>query len=491
MAPVRNPEITSTQIFINNEFVNSVSGKTFATYNPATGEKIADIQEGDKEDVDLAVKAARAAFARGSEWRTMDASKRGRMLLKLADLMEENADYLASLETVDNGKPFTLSLADVMFASAVIRYYGGYADKVHGNTIPVDGDVFAYTRREPVGVVGQIIPWNVPILMLSWKLGPALAMGNVVVMKPAEQTPLTALAVANLVPKAGFPPGVVNIIPGYGETAGAAISGHPDIDKIAFTGSTEIGRLILKASGDSNIKKVSLELGGKSPLIIFPDADLDLAATLAHEAVFWNQGQACCAPTRTYVHADVYDKFVAKSVELAKKRIVGDPFDERTSHGAQIDETQFDRIMEYIGIGQEEGAKLRCGGRRLGSRGYFIEPTVFSDVKDHMKIAREEIFGPVQSIFKFETTEEVIARANDTMYGLAAGLVTNDLNTANTVAHALEAGVVWVNTFLSMSAQAPFGGYKMSGIGREMGEDGALEYTEVKTIITTMPQKNS
>ncbi|KAM7299931.1 aldehyde dehydrogenase, mitochondrial [Ixodes scapularis] len=340
----------------------------------------------------------------------MDASKRGRMLLKLADLMEENADYLASLETVDNGKPFTLSLADVMFASAVIRYYGGYADKVHGNTIPVDGDVFAYTRREPIGVVGQIIP---------------------------------------------------------------------------------IGRLILKASGDSNIKKVSLELGGKSPLIIFPDADLDLAATLAHEAVFWNQGQACCAPTRTYVHADVYDKFVAKSVELAKKRIVGDPFDERTSHGAQIDETQFDRIMEYIGIGQEEGAKLRCGGRRLGSRGYFIEPTVFSDVKDHMKIAREEIFGPVQSIFKFETTEEVIARANDTMYGLAAGLVTNDLNTANTVAHALEAGVVWVNTFLSMSAQAPFGGYKMSGIGREMGEDGALEYTEVKTIITTMPQKNS
>lgn len=327
--------------------------------------------------------------------------------------------------------------------------------------------------------------------MLSWKLGPALAMGNTVVVKPAEQTPLTALLVASYVAEAGFPPGVVNVVPGYGETAGAAISSHPDIDKVAFTGSTEVGRLILQASGQSNLKKVSLELGGKSPLIIFSDADLDLAANLAHEAVFWNQGEICCAATRAYVHADVYDQFVAKAVELAKKRVVGDPFDERCTQGAQIDEAQLDRILGYIELGQNEGAKLRCGGRRLGTRGFFVQPTVFSDVEDDMTIAREEIFGPVQSIFKFNTIDEVIERANATNYGLAAGVVTKDLNTATIVAHALEAGIVWINTYFEMGPHTPFGGYKMSGIGREMGEDGIMEYTEVKSVVTRIPVKNS
>lgn len=421
----------------------------------------------------------------------MDASKRGRLILKLAQLMEDNLDYIASLETLDNGKPFTSAMGDVMAAIATIRYFAGFADKVHGKTIPMDGSTFAYTRREPVGVVGQIIPWNVPLLMLSWKLGPALAMGNTVVVKPAEQTPLTALLVASYVAEAGFPPGVVNVVPGFGETAGAAISNHPDIDKVAFTGSTEVGRLVLQASGLSNLKKVSLELGGKSPLIIFPDADLDLAANLAHEAVFWNQGEICCAATRAYVHADVYDKFVAKAVELAKKRVVGDPFDERCTQGAQIDGTQLDRILGYIEQGQNEGAKLRCGGRRLGTRGYFVQPTVFSDVEDDMVIAREEIFGPVQSIFKFNTMDEVIERANATSYGLAAGIITKDLNTATVVAHALEAGIIWINTYFEMGPHTPFGGYKMSGIGREMGEDGILEYTEVKTVVTRIPVKNS
>ncbi|KAK8775677.1 hypothetical protein V5799_030977 [Amblyomma americanum] len=327
--------------------------------------------------------------------------------------------------------------------------------------------------------------------MLSWKLGPALATGNTVVVKPAEQTPLTALVVANCVAQAGFPPGVVNVVPGFGETAGAAISSHPDLDKVAFTGSTEVGRLILQASGLSNLKKVSLELGGKSPLIIFPDADLDLAATLAHEAVFWNQGEICAAATRAYVHADIYDEFVAKAVALARKRVVGDPFDERCAQGAQIDGTQMDRVLGYIELGQKEGAKLQCGGRRLGTRGFFVQPTVFSDVKDDMTIAKEEIFGPVQSIFKFTTTEEVIERANESSYGLAAGIITKDLNTATLVAHALQAGVVWINTYFEIGPHVPFGGYKMSGIGREMGEDGIMEYTEVKAVIARIPVKNS
>ncbi|XP_077492861.1 LOW QUALITY PROTEIN: aldehyde dehydrogenase, mitochondrial-like [Amblyomma americanum] len=491
MPPIRKPEVKFVKIFINNEFVNSASGKTFPTYNPATGDKIADIQEGDKEDVDRAVKAAKAAFALNSPWRTMDASQRGRLLFKLADLMEQDRDLLASLETLDNGKPFSNSQGDVAFAISCLRYCAGFADKVHGKTIPLDGNAFVYTRREPIGVVGQIIPWNGPIVMVAAKIGPALAMGNTVVLKPAEQTPLTALLVASYVVEAGFPPGVVNIVPGYGKTAGSAVAIHPDINKVAFTGSTQVGRLILQASGTSNLKKVSLELGGKSPLIIFPDADMDFAVYVAHEGVFYNQGQVCCAATRTFVHADIYDQFVAKAVEMAKKRVVGDPFDERSVQGAQIDGTQMERILGYIKLGQKEGAKLQCGGGRHGTRGYFVQPTVFTEVEDNMTIAKEEIFGPVQSIFKFTSIEEVIRRANETTYGLAAGVLTKDITTATTVAHGLQAGTIWVNGYLQMGPQAPFGGYKMSGIGREFGEDGILEYTQIKTVVTNIPVKNS
>lgn len=491
MGPIRKPEVKFTQIFINNEFVNSKSGRTFATYNPANEEKIADVQEGLKEDVDAAVRAARAAFARGSEWRTMDASRRGALLGRLADLLERDADYVASLESFNNGKPFIEALHDLKFSVRCLRYCAGYSDKVHGQIVPADGKVFAYTRREPVGVIGQIIPWNVPMIMFCWKIGSALCTGNTVVVKPAEQTPLTALYAASLAREAGFPPGVLNVVPGFGETAGAALCNHRDVDKLAFTGSTQVGQLVLKASGDTNCKRVSLELGGKSPLIVFGDADLHAAATVAHHKVFLNTGQVCCAPSRIFVHESIYDQFVALSVKMAQERVLGDPFDEATSQGPQISRQQMDRVLGYIDAGKREGARIHCGGGRHGNRGYFVKPTVFSDVQDDMTIAREEIFGPVQSLFKFKTTEEVIERANSSSYGLAAGLFTRDLDTAHTVSHALQAGVVWINTFMEINPQTPFGGYKMSGLSREMGEDGILAYTETKTVITKVPEKNS
>ncbi|XP_077530769.1 aldehyde dehydrogenase 1A1-like [Haemaphysalis longicornis] len=491
MAPTRNPEVKFTQLFINNEFINSKSGKTFATYNPATEQKIVEVQEGQKEDIDAAVKAARAAFQRGSVWRTMDASKRGLLLNKLADLIERDAEYIASLESVDNGKPIRNALGDVSVSVRCLRYAAGFADKIHGNTIPADGQLFVYTRREPIGVIGQIIPWNVPMVLLCWKISCALCAGNTVVLKPAEQTPLTALYAASLVKEAGFPPGVVNIVPGFGETAGAALSNHPDVDKVSFTGSTEVGKLVLMASGASNCKRVTLELGGKSPLIIFPDANLQVAVGVAHHCSFANMGQVCCAPSRIFVHEDIYDHFVAMSVKMAQARVLGDPFENTTNQGPQVSKEQMDSVLGYIESGKREGAKLECGGQRHGSRGYFVQPTVFSDVRDDMKIAREEIFGPVQSLFKFKTTEEVIERANKTTYGLGAGLFTRDLDTAHKVSHALQAGVVWINTFMELPPQAPFGGFKMSGISREMGEEGILAYTEVKTIITKLTEKIS
>ncbi|KAL1425609.1 hypothetical protein MTO96_019036 [Rhipicephalus appendiculatus] len=472
MAPIRNPAVKFTQIFINNKFVDSSSGNTFATFNPVSEEKIADVQEGTKEDIDAAVKAAREAFKRGSKWRTMDASQRGALINRLADLMEQNADYMASLETFNNGKPFMEAVHDIKFSINSLRYCAGYCDKIHGKTVPADGNVFVYTRREPVGVIGQIIPWNVPMVMFCWKIGSALCTGNTVVVKPAEQTPLTALYTASL-------------------TAGAALSNHMDVDKIAFTGSTQVGRLMLKASGDTNCKRVSLELGGKSPLIVFPDADLQLAAAVAHRCVFMNTGQVCCAPTRVFVHEAVYEQFVAASVTMAKARVLGDPFESTTNQGPQISKEQMERVLSLVEAGKREGARLHCGGQRHGSRGYFVQPTVFSDVRDDMSIAREEIFGPVQSLFKFSTTEEVIERANRTTYGLAAGIFTRDLDTAHTVSHALQAGVVWINTFMEIGPQTPFGGYKMSGLSREMGEEGILAYTEVKTVVTKVTQKNS
>ncbi|XP_070570119.1 aldehyde dehydrogenase, mitochondrial-like [Ptychodera flava] len=490
--PHLTPEIKYTKIFINNEWHDSVSGKTFPTLNPTTGEKICDVAEGDKADVDKAVVAAREAFDLGSPWRTMDASERGVLLNRLADLIERDREYIASLETLDNGKPFMVAyFADLPLSVKCLRYYAGWADKTHGKTIPIDGNYFCYTRHEPVGVCGQIIPWNFPLLMQCWKLGPALATGNTVVMKPAEQTPITALYVASLIVEAGFPPGVVNIIPGYGPTAGAAISEHMDVDKVAFTGSTEVGQIILQAAGKSNLKKVTLELGGKSPNIVMEDADMEDAVEKSHFALFFNQGQCCCAGSRTFVHESVYDEFVKRSVERAKKRSVGNPFEAGTEQGPQVDEEQMNKILDLIESGKHQGAKLLIGGDRLGDRGYFINPTIFSDVQDDMRIAKEEIFGPVMQIMKFKDINEVIKRANTTAYGLAAAVHTTDINKAIMIANGVRAGTVWVNCYDVFGAQAPFGGYKMSGSGRELGEYGLEAYTEVKTVTIQIPQKNA
>ncbi|KAI1287426.1 Retinal dehydrogenase 1 [Halotydeus destructor] len=485
--------LESKTLFIDNEFVNSVSGKTLAVHNPATGEKIADVQEADKADVDKAVEAAQRAFELGSEWRTMDASKRGRLLNLLADAIERDRDYLGSLETLDNGKTIGEALFDIDCAVACFRYNAGWADKIHGKTIPADGNILSFTRLEPIGVCGQIIPWNYPLLMVSWKVAPALAAGNTVVLKPSELTPLSALYTASLVKEVGFPAGVVNIVPGYGPTAGAAIAEHMHVDKIAFTGSTAVGKLIQKVAGDSNCKRVTLELGGKSPLVIFDDADVDEAAEIAYNGVFANQGQCCCAGTRTYVQEGIYDAFVVKAKEMAasRKAKTGDPFDENNEQGAQIDPKQLTKIMDLIESGKQEGATLVTGGARMEQNGFFVEPTVFADVGDNMRIAREEIFGPVQQIFKFSTLAEVIKRANDTQYGLAAGVVTKSIDTALLFAQAVKAGSVWVNCYDATMVQTPFGGYKMSGNGRELGEDGIHEYLESKTVTIKIPQKNS
>ena len=471
----------ATNLLINNRWVPSESGRTFATINPSTGEEICQVAEADKADVDKAVKAARAAFEQGP-WKKMRASERGRLLNRLADLIEKDSETLARLETLDNGKPLHVAKAvDVAKTIACYRYFAGWADKVQGKTIPIDGDFFCYTRHEPIGVVGQIIPWNYPMLMQAWKLAPALATGNTVVMKPAEQTPLSALRIGELILEAGFPEGVVNLLPGFGPTAGAAIASHMDIDKVAFTGSTEVGRLIMEAAAKSNLKRITLELGGKSPNIIFEDTDLDEAVEGAHMGLFVNQGQSCCAGSRVFVEEKIYDAFVEKSVARARKRRVGDPLDPRTDQGPQVSQSQFDRVLGYIESGQRDGATLACGGERVGDRGYFIQPTVFSDVRDEMQIAREEIFGPVMSVIPFKDVDEVVERANRTSYGLAAGVWTRDIKKAHAVANAVRAGTVWVNCYHVLDTRAPFGGFKQSGIGRELGEYGLQQYTEVKT----------
>jgi aldehyde dehydrogenase (NAD+) len=480
------PAVPDQQMLIGGRWVNAVSGKTFETLNPATGEVICRVAEGDKADIDLAVKAARKAFESGP-WARMSAADRGRLLLKLADAVESHMEELARLESLDNGKPFVDSMAaDLPLTAKCYRYYAGWADKVHGKTIPIEGNYFCYTRHEPIGVVGQIIPWNFPLLMQAWKWGPALACGNTVVLKPAEQTPLTALRVAKLAQEVGFPDGVINVVPGYGPTAGAALSSHMDVNKIAFTGETTTGQIVMTAAAQSNLKRVSLELGGKSPNIVFADADLDAAIDGAYFGLFFNQGQCCCAGSRLFVEEKVYDEFVRKITAKAKSRKVGDPFEAGIEQGPQVSQEQFDKVMGYIAAGTKDGARCLTGGKRVGDRGYFIEPTVFADVKDDMKIAKDEIFGPVMSILKFKDIDDVIERSNRTNFGLAAAVWTRDIQKALRLSNSLRAGTVWVNCYDVFDAGAPFGGFKMSGIGRELGEYSLEMYTEVKSVIMAL-----
>ena len=485
------PEIQYRQLFIDNEFCDAVSGATFLTVDPSDEQEIASIAEGDKADVDKAVKAARTAFQIGSAWRTLDASGRGRLVTRLANLMERDKQQLARLDTTDNGKTLEDALGDVDQAISTFHYYAGWADKLHGDTIPADGSVLCYTRPEPVGVVGQIIPWNYPLAMLAWKWAPALAAGCTLVLKPAEQTPLSALHMAALAREAGLPAGVVNVVTGFGETAGAAIAAHMDIDKVAFTGSTEVGRKVMAAAALSNLKRVSLELGGKSPLVVLADCDVDRAVEIAHEAIFANHGQNCCAGSRTFVQDEIYDEFVRKAAAAAAARRVGHPLDPASVQGPQIDRAQFDKVLGLVRAGVEEGAKLEAGGSRAGTTGFFIQPTVFSGVTDNMRIAQEEIFGPVQSILRFSDLQEAVSRANATSYGLAAGILTKDINKALEFSQAVQAGSVWINCYDHTLAQTPFGGFKQSGQGRELGPDGVREYLEIKTVTIALDQKNS
>lgn len=421
----------------------------------------------------------------------MDASVRGELLNRLADLMERDRQELAALETLDNGKPFGDSFnIDLTLAIKCLRYYAGWADKLHGKTIPIDGPFLCMTRREPVGVVAAIVPWNFPIMLTIWKVAPALTCGNCIIIKPSEETPLTALAIANLVRESGFPPGVVAVLPGFGQTAGAALSAHMKIDKIAFTGSTPVGRMIMETAAKSNLKNVTLELGGKSPCIVFEDADMEEAVEMAHHAIFFNQGQCCAAGSRTFVQAAIFDEFVRKATARARTRITGDPMMQGVEHGPQVSESQFKKVLGLISQGEKEGAKIQCGGKRFGNKGYFIEPTVM--VCDPQNIcAREEIFGAVQVIIPFRTLEEVVELANDTAFGLASAVITHDLDTAMIMSQRLRAGSCWINCYDIFAAQAPFGGYRESGIGRELGEDGLHQYSEVKTVVIRMSSKNS
>jgi len=470
-----------TKLLIDGQWRDSASGKTFATINPATEEGIAQVAEGDAADVDLAVKAARKAFDSGP-WRKTDARDRGRLMNKLADLIEQNKQELAELETLDNGKPIGESTnADLPLVIDCFRYYAGWADKIHGQTVPIRGNYFCYTKREPLGVAGQIIPWNFPLLMVAWKWGPALAAGCTVVLKPAEQTPLTALRIGELALEAGYPPGVINIVTGFGETAGAAIVAHPGVDKIAFTGEGRTAQIIMKAASDT-LKRLTFELGGKSPNIVFADADLDAAVDGAMLGLYLNQGQCCCAGSRLFVQDSVHDKFVERLAEKARGRKLGDPFDPATQQGPQVDKAQFDKIMSYIDKGRAQGARCVTGGERYGDKGYFIAPTIFDNVKDDMAIARDEIFGPVMSVIKFRDIEEVIERANSTDYGLAAAVWTRDIGKAHAIADRVRAGTVWVNCYDVFDAAAPFGGFKQSGMGRELGEKSLDNYTELKTV---------
>ncbi|XP_078438694.1 aldehyde dehydrogenase family 2 member C4-like [Wolffia australiana] len=480
------PEIRYTKLFINGEFIDAVSGKTFETRDPRTGEVLAMVSEGDKDDIDRAVKAARHAFDHG-QWPRLSGAERGRILRRLADLIDEHSDELGALETRDGGKLFLVSkLGEIPTCANTLRYFAGAADKIHGHTLKMAREMMGYTLKEPVGVVGAILPWNFPSIMFFSKASPALAAGCTVVVKPAEQTPLAALFYAHLAKQAGIPDGVLNVVTGYGPTAGAALASHMEVDKISFTGSTEVGRLIMEAAAKSNLKPVSLELGGKSPIIVFDDADVNVAAELATMAAFFNKGEICVAASRTLVQEGIYDDFVKACVEKAKAWKIGDPFDPTVNHGPQVDKVQFDRVLGFIQQGKKEGATLLTGGKPCEETGLHIEPTIFANVQDDMTIATEEIFGPVMSLFKFKTVEEAIERANKTRYGLAAGIVTKDLNTVNRVSRSLRAGAVWINCYFAFDNDAPFGGYKMSGFGKDSGLDSLHDYLNTKTVVTPL-----
>jgi aldehyde dehydrogenase (NAD+) len=478
---VQEPRVEHTECFIDGQWLPAASGKTFATINPATEEVIAEVAEGDAADVELAAKAARRAFESGP-WSRLDARDRGKLMYRLADLIEDEIDELAALESLDNGKPISdARTADLPLVIDCLRYYAGYADKIHGATIPIRGNYFSYTRKEPVGVVGQIIPWNFPMLMTAWKWGPALAAGCTIVMKPAEQTPLTCLRMAQLAQEAGIPDGVINVIPGYGPTAGAAIVKHRGIDKVAFTGEHRTAQIIMRDAAES-LKRLTFELGGKSPNVILADADLEAAAAGTHFGLFFNQGQCCCAGSRVFVDARVHDEFVERLRDLAAKRKLGHPLAADTQQGPQVDQAQFDKIMSYIDKGHAEGARCVVGGKRFGERGYFIEPTIFDHVTDNMSIAQDEIFGPVMSVLKYDDWEELISRANHSFFGLAAAVWTSNVAKAHDFARRVRAGTIWVNCYDVFDAAAPFGGFKMSGQGRELGEEGLRAYTETKTV---------
>jgi phenylacetaldehyde dehydrogenase len=469
--PALNSSVSSfitrkQKLFINGKWVDSASGKTFPTYDPATGEVLAQVAEADREDVDRAVKAARAAFATGP-WSKMSPAKRGNLIWKLADLIEEHLEEFAELESLDNGKPLSIArVADVPLTVEHMRYYAGWATKIEGNTIPLTlappSKFHAYTVREPVGVVGQIIPWNFPLLMAAWKLGPALAAGCTCILKPAEQTPLSALRLGELIQEAGFP-----------------------IDKIAFTGSTEVGKLILQAAA-GNLKKVSLELGGKSPNIVFDDADIEKAIPGAASAIFFNHGQCCCAGSRLYVEQKAFDKVVEGVASHAEKIRVKPGFEPDSEMGPLVSEEQLNRVCSYLESGFQEGAKAVTGGKRHGNRGYFVKPTVLVNTHEKMKVVKEEIFGPVVTAIPFSDPKEIIDKANDTVYGLAAGVWTRDIKKAHAVASKLRAGTVWINCYNVFDPALPFGGYKQSGWGREMGHEVLEHYTEVKSVCAAL-----